>query len=206
MSSNAGVIVTGEGHPRDEVEDAFRHYFMTGPVEEDWIAWSQLFTDDAVYWDHYWGRFTGPAEVQMFLESTMSAAPGVYTALVWYVIDGDRVVWKGLNRADNPQPGGPTLEFPSIQIMTYAGNGKWSSEEDWWVAFEMKRFGQQYGTACAEHDPDHPAKMTRLDWGDWIDWARPAEGHVARPSWLGRADVVPIHAVRDMGFGVRNPT
>ena len=35
------------GHPRVEVEAAFRHYFLTGPVYEDWIAWSQLFTDDA---------------------------------------------------------------------------------------------------------------------------------------------------------------
>ena len=72
-------MVEGVGHPREEVEEAFRHYFMTGPVEEDWIAWSKLFTDDAVYWDHYWGRFTGPAEVQMFLESTMSAAAAAWT-------------------------------------------------------------------------------------------------------------------------------
>ena len=24
------------------------------------------------------------------------------------------------------------------------------------------------------------------DRGPWVDWARPAEGHVAKPSWLGR--------------------
>jgi len=32
---------------RDEIEAAFRHYFLTGPVYEDWVAWSRLFTDDA---------------------------------------------------------------------------------------------------------------------------------------------------------------
>ena len=53
---------------RDEVETAFRHYFLTGPVLEDWIAWSRLFTDDAVYFDHFYGRFRGPAEIQLFLD------------------------------------------------------------------------------------------------------------------------------------------
>ncbi len=40
---------------RTEVEAAFRHYFLTGPVREDWAAWSQLFTDDATYTDHFDG-------------------------------------------------------------------------------------------------------------------------------------------------------
>ena len=31
-----------QGHDRDEVEAAFRHYFLVGPAEEDWIGWSQL--------------------------------------------------------------------------------------------------------------------------------------------------------------------
>ena len=40
-------------YDRDEVEAAFRHYFLTGPVGEDWVAWSQLFTPDATYNDHF---------------------------------------------------------------------------------------------------------------------------------------------------------
>ena len=79
---------------RDEVEAAFRHYFLTGPVGEDWVAWSQLFTDDAPYLDHFYGTFRGPREIQMFLESTMSFAPHVYSPLVWYNIDGDQIVYK----------------------------------------------------------------------------------------------------------------
>jgi SnoaL-like domain len=189
---------------RDEVEEAFRNYFMTGVVNEDWIGWSQLFTDDSVYWDHYWGKFRGPEEIQRFLEETMSFAPGVYTVLEWYVIDGGRVVWKGRNRADNPEPGGPTLEFPSLQIMQYAGGGKWSSEEDWWIFYEMQRFGRQYMEACKAYDPERPQKMTRLDWGPWVDWARPPEGHQAKPSWLGRGDVRPVASLREMEFGERN--
>ena len=38
-----------------EVEREFRRYFMTGPVLEDWQAWAGLFTDDATYFDHFYG-------------------------------------------------------------------------------------------------------------------------------------------------------
>jgi SnoaL-like protein len=188
---------------RDEVEEAFRHYFLTGPVYEDWIAWSQLFTDEAVYFDHFYGRFRGPAEIQRFLESTMGFAPHVYSPLVWYNIDGSHIVYKVVNRADNPEPGGPPIEFPSLQVIQYAGDGKWASEEDWWIMREMKKFNERYVAACRDHDPDHSQKMSRLDWGDWVDWARPEPGHAAAPSWLGRDDVVLITNIREMDFGER---
>ena len=189
---------------RDEVEQAFRHYYLTGPVHEDWKAWSELFTDDALYWDHYWGRFTGPREIEKFLDGTMSQAPAVYTPMMWYVIDGSRVVWKGVNRADNPRPGGEPFGFESLQILTYAGDGKWSREEDWWIAYESARFAREYSAACAEHDPEHGQKLSRDDWGDWVDWARPPAGHQAKPSWLGRTDVTPLVTLRDIDFGERN--
>ena len=87
---------------RDEVEAAFRHYFLTGPVGEDSVAWSQLFTDDAVYFDHFYGRFRGPRRIQLFLEATMSFAPYVYSPLVWYDVDGSHIVYKVVNHADSP--------------------------------------------------------------------------------------------------------
>jgi hypothetical protein len=190
--------------PRAEMEEAFRHYFLTGPVGEDWVAWSQLFTDDAPYFDHFYGTFRGPREIQMFLESTMSFAPHVYSPLVWYNIDGAQIVYKVVNRADNPEPGGPPIEFPSLQIIHYAGDGKWSSEEDWWIMREMKRFNERYQEACRAHDPEHTHTLSRLDWGSWVDWARPAHDGPATPSWLGRDDIPKVTSIRDMTFGERN--
>ncbi|MGD9704578.1 MAG: nuclear transport factor 2 family protein [Acidimicrobiia bacterium] len=188
---------------REEIEDAFRTYFMVGPVYEDWIAWSRLFTDDAVYFDHYYGRFHGPSEIQQFLESTMMFGKHCYTSLVWHSIDGDRVVWKGLNTADHPVAGEPPFTFPSLQIIHYAGDGRWRSEEDWWIPSEMVAFAKGYWKACQQHDPDFPDQLSRRHWGD-IEWARPADGHVARPSWLGRENEVPkIKRVEDMTFGER---
>jgi hypothetical protein len=191
---------------RDEVEAAFRNYYLTGVIGEDWHAWAhECFTADATYKDHYWGTFHGPAEIERFLDVTMSFAPGVYTPMIWYTIDDDRVVWKGVNRADNPDPAGEPFGFESLQLLTYAGDGRFSAEEDWWIAFEMQKFGKDYGAACARVDPDFPNRMTRNDWGPWVDWARPEPGHVAHPSWLGRGDIKPVRSVREMDFGVRNP-
>ena len=192
---------------RSEVEEAFRHYFLTGIVQEDWIAWSKLFTDDATYYDHYYGVFNGPLEIQKFLESTMSFAPHVYSALVWYGIEGDRVVYKLYNRADNPEAGGPPIEFPSLQVIHYAGNGKWASEEDWWILSEMKAFNKEYELQAQKFDPGHKEKRTRLNWGEWVDWARPAEGVSHTPSWFDgqgvRSDVPKVASIKDMSFGRR---
>ena len=184
-------------YDRDEVEAAFRHYFLTGPVGEDWVAWSQLFTPDATYNDHFWGTFHGPAEIQRFLEGTMSFAAHVYSPLVWYNIDGAQIVYKVVNRADNPEPGGEHFEFPSLQVIQYAGDGKWASEDDWWTVQEMKLFNQRYAAARERAGDKARDPLSRLDWGSDVDWARPP-GHETRPSWLGK-DVPPIYSMADHG-------
>jgi hypothetical protein len=195
---------------RDEVEAAFRHYFLTGPVGEDWIAWSRLFTPDASYNDHFWGTFHGPAEIQRFLEGTMSFAAHVYSPLVWYNIDGAQVVYKVVNRADNPEPGGEPIEFPSLQVIKYAGDGKWASEDDWWTVAEMKLFNQRYQAARERAGDKARDPLSRLDWGAGVDggmaadWARPPAGHQPSPSWLGR-DVPPITRLSDIDVGTRHP-
>jgi hypothetical protein len=193
-------------YPRDEVEAAFRHYFLTGPVGEDWIAWSQLFTADATYNDHFWGTFHGPAEIQRFLEGTMSFAAHVYSPLVWYNIDGAQVVYKVVNRADNPEPGGEPIEFPSLQVIQYAGDGKWASEDDWWTVAEMKLFNQRYQAARQRAGDKARDPLSRLDWDAGpagTDWARLPAGHQPSPSWLGR-DVPPITRLSDIDVGVRH--
>jgi len=191
--------------PRSEVEQAFRHYFMTGIVYEDWSAWSQLFTDDASYHDHFWGTFHGPKEIERFLEGTMSVASHVYSALKWYSIDDDRVVYEVSNRVDHPIEGRPLIEFPSVQVIRYAGNGKWKSEEDWWVMADMVRMRNQWLAALAEAGaPDFGTQLSRRDWGTWVDWARPAAGHVTQPSWVGK-NVEPLLRLKDIQFGTRTP-
>jgi len=170
---------------RDEIEKSFRQYYTVGPINEDWSALARLFTADATYLDHTYGLFTGPSEIAEYLERGMASVPQLYAALVWYNIDGDRVVYKSINRADHPQEGGAPFEFASLQVITYAGNGEWSSQEDWWVPAHMAACLKGYKQACAEFDPGHAAKMSRQDYGSWVSWARPAPGHRPAPSRYG---------------------
>jgi SnoaL-like domain len=185
------------------MEAAFRLYFMTGPVHEDWQGWSRLFTDDALYHDHFWGTFRGPSEIERFLEGTMSAASHVYSPLRWYSVGDERVVYEVLNRADHPIEGRAPIEFPSLQVVTYAGEGKWLAEDDWWVLWEMARMRDRWLEAVRESGPPDGGALSRRDWGQWVAWARPEPGHVAKPSWLNK-EVPPVARLGDIDFGVRN--
>ena len=189
---------------RAEVEREFRRYYMTGPVMEDWTAWAGLFTDDAKYFDHFYGTFRGPAEIAPYLEGTMGASPQVYTVLSWYVVDGDRVVYEAINRADNPEPGAAPIDFPSYQVIDYAGGGRWSREEDIWVMGEMKDFARAYAEAERRFPQSLEDKLSRNDWGEYVPWARPGPGHRARPSWLDKKGFTPFASIRDIDFGVRS--
>lgn len=134
----------------------------------------------------------------------MGGAPQVYSPLVWYNIDGNRVVYKVINRADNPEPGAPPIDFPSLQIVEYAGNGTWRSEEDVWVMGEMKAFAKNYAEASARWPQTLEDKLRRDDWGPWVDWARPGPGHSARPSWLDREGFAPFAGIDEIDFGIRS--
>ena len=112
-------------------------------------------------------------------------------------------MWKGINRADHPDPTQSPFEFPSLQIIHYAGDGKWRSEEDWWIPSEMVAYAKGYWKACQAVDPEFPMQLSRRHWGP-IDWARPPAGHTATPSWLGREHEIPVvRRLEDVTFGER---
>lgn len=169
------------GFSGDEVEEAFIRYVRTGAVGEDWSAWADLFTDDALYVEHVLGTMHGRDEIKRWIVQIMAAYPELYTVYEWHQIEGDRVVFYMQNRRDNPEPGGAPFDFPGITILTYAGDGKWSCEEDFWAFPAAQRAQAAYVEARAKHDPDHSGKMTRLHWPDAPEWARgPAQGPKAR--------------------------
>lgn len=169
------------GHSRDEVEDAFRHYWQTGAVGENWVAWADLFTDDAVYIEHVLGSMTGRAEIEPWITQIMAAYPELYTVYEWHMIDSDRVVFYMQNRRDNPEPDKAPFDFPGLSILHYAGDGKWDYEEDFWAFPAAQKAQAAYVDARAKHDPEHSLKMTRQHWPDSPEWARgKAQGPKAR--------------------------
>jgi hypothetical protein len=158
----------------DEVEEAFHHLWQVGPVGEDWAAQAQLYTDDAVYMDHHYGRMAMDEFVRWCTDLMAGQFPELYTAYDWHVVDGHRVIVHMQNRRDNPEPGAPPIDFPGLSVFEYAGGGRWSAETDYWSMREAVAAGKRYEEALARLDPGHRERRTRDHWPAAPAWARPS--------------------------------
>jgi hypothetical protein len=144
----------------DEAEILEAYRVFHGHVERftrtgDWDGFADLFTEDAVYKEHAFGEFHGRDEIREWSVRTMTSFPGsVMTGfpLAWTVVDAptSRLICEVRNLM--PDPGdGSVHEESNLTIMTYAGDGMFSREED-------------------VYNPMSFAKMT-------VRWARVADAH-----------------------------
>ncbi len=155
-----------------EVEDAFRRFWQTGMIHEDWNAWVDLFTEDVVYVEHVLGTMRGRETIRAWIVPLMEQYGEIYGVYNWHMVHpSGRVVFHMTNRRDHPSGTGK-LDFPGITILQYAGGGKWSREEDFWAEKIGIAHFQEYERALKEHDPAHREKRTRLDWGDGPEWTK----------------------------------
>ncbi len=138
---------------RQEIIEAFEHYqgaaFQAGQ-SQDWTCWSDCFTEDAVYVEHLYGRFEGRAAIHEWIQSTMTIWPNsAFTSfpIEWYVVDEQRgwVICQVWNRLEDPGDGSIHQEY-NITVLHYAGNGKWSYEED---VYNPAKFGEVVGAWIA---------------------------------------------------------
>ena len=117
------------GFTRDEVETEFLKYVERGTTN-DWSAWADQFTEDALYVEHAMGTFHGREQIRTWIVETMASVSGMSFPYDWYMIDGNRVVMYCWNIFD-PLPGMTgDYKFAVATILEYAGNGQWSLEED----------------------------------------------------------------------------
>ena len=122
---------------RDELEEAFQVYQETAlkaGTSGDWREWADMFTEDATYIEHHYGEFGGREAIYNWIQKTMSEPINQemrYFPIDWYTIDEDRgwIVAKVWNRMVDPGDGSIHQEH-NITILHYAGNMKWSYEED----------------------------------------------------------------------------
>ena len=130
-------------YARNEVEQAFQKYWALGAVGEDWDAWcDECFTDDVTYIEHILGNRNGREEVRAWIKPTMEEYGEIYTAYEWHMVNDDgRVVVYMQNRRDHPDEKQPPIDFAGITILQYAGDGKFSLEEDFWSLPEGIRTG-----------------------------------------------------------------
>jgi len=168
---------------RDEMDAAFRTYWRTGAVGEDWDAWADLFTEDCTYFEHYYGTMNGRETVRAWIKPIMEKYGEIYTVYEWHTIDVDRgrVIFYMQNRRDDPAGNGKTFDFPGVSLLEYAGGGKWKREEDFWAWKQREVAMKGWEEACKRVDPDHAKKKTRWNWGNGPDWARGGRSWADRP-------------------------
>jgi len=122
---------------RSELSEAFDSFEATvarAAQSQDWDAWVGQYTPDVVYVEHAAGTMRGRDEVRAWINRTMNTFPGSYmTAFpsLWTVID--EPTGRIICELDNPMrdPGdGTIITATNISIVTYAGDGLWSRQED----------------------------------------------------------------------------
>jgi hypothetical protein len=177
------------GYSRDELERAFIHYWRTGAAGEEWDAWANLFTEDCTYFEHWYGLMHGREAVRRWIVPIMEKYREIYTGYEWHVVDEERgrVVFYVQNRRDHPSGQG-TCDFPGVSIITYAGDGKWSREEDYWAVKARETAMAEYEEARRRYDLDHPRKATRRFWGVGPAWIQGGTSYATRPPapvWSG---------------------
>lgn len=120
--------------PADEIRAAYTRYIETRNRVEagelGWDALSAFFTDDATFIDPAWGRIEGIEAIQRFLVESMAGLEDWSFPHEWTVVEGERLVAGWWNRLPGSRPDGSPYQAPGVSIMLYAGNGRFSYEED----------------------------------------------------------------------------
>ncbi len=120
-----------------------------------WEDFADNFTEDAVYVEHAFGTFRGRAEIRAWSVPTMTSFPGGTMTgfpLAWQVVDvpGSRLICEVRNLM--PDPGdGSQLEESNLTIMTYAGDGLFSREEDVYNPLRFARMAATWARIAEAH-------------------------------------------------------
>ena len=122
---------------REELEQAFETYQRVAAEAGrtgDWASWADLFTEDAEYVEHLYGTMRGREAIRAWISETMSTYPGNAMPafpIGWSVIDEDKgwVICQVWNRMEDPGDGSIHQAY-NVTILKYAGDGRWSYEED----------------------------------------------------------------------------
>ena len=125
--------------PPDELRSAFRRYLDVKAEctrTRDWTAFAALFTDHAHYVEHAYGEMFGRDEIERYIKDVMEPFPGMSFEEAWVAFDDERgaVVWEVQNVFPEPVDAdtGLAFAFPNLSRLVYAGNGKFSEEQDWY--------------------------------------------------------------------------
>jgi len=121
-------------HPHAEVRATVDAYVgVRGRIEAGEATWLDLaafFTDDAVYVDPAWGRIQGIDEIRSFLVESMRGLEDWRFPIRFTAIEGDEVVTVWDQVLPGERPDGRALRQTGVSLLQYAGDGRFSFEED----------------------------------------------------------------------------
>ncbi|MDF1606232.1 nuclear transport factor 2 family protein [Nocardioides sp. YIM 152315] len=145
-------------HSRAALESAFQDY--QDEVDRiagsgDWARFADLFTEDATYREHAYGDFRGREEIRSWITRTMTAFPGSempHFPIAWHVVDEERgrIICEVYNAMHDPGDGAPH-GASNLTILTYAGDGLWSGEEDVYNPATFLRATKRWCGVAREH-------------------------------------------------------
>lgn len=115
--------------PYDDVASALAEFLRRGAQNRDWGSWAELFTADADYVEHCLGRFTGREEISRWVTAAVSPLACMTFSLEWSMIDGDRAALWMWNHLPDPEGTGLGYDFPTLAVLTYAGDDRWQAAE-----------------------------------------------------------------------------
>ena len=99
----------------------------------DWRIWARLFTEDAHYVEHAYGEMHGRQAIEDWICKVMATFPTMTFPQDWVMFDEDTgaIVFQCQNAFPAPfTDDGKPYAFPNWTRLIYAGDGKFSSEED----------------------------------------------------------------------------
>jgi len=143
--------MTPPSFSRTELAAAFQKFEETvaaAAETRDWDAWVAQYTPDVDYIEHAAGTMRGREQVRAWIQRTMTTFPGSHMIAfptLWSVIDEStgRIICE----LDNPMadPGdGSVISATNISIVTYAGDGLWSRQEDIYNPLRFLRAGLKW--------------------------------------------------------------
>ncbi len=119
---------------QEEMLSAYKKLVATRTrIEQGELPWSALaehFTNDATFIDPAWGRVKGIDAIAEFMEESMAGLEGWTFPCEFIAVDGDKVISGWQNRLPGARPDGSPYQALGISVMIYAGNDKFSMEED----------------------------------------------------------------------------
>jgi ketosteroid isomerase-like protein len=124
-------------HPRDDLVEAFDRYTAVQQAQ-DWDAYCDVFTDDAVYVEHALGTFEGRDAIRAWLVPVMAPLVGWEYPRTWTAFGDDFVVFGWSNVMPTPPGDDGTYAFEGVTKLDYAGDDRWCRQEDIYNNEEMK--------------------------------------------------------------------